>query len=317
MAVLLLFIEVGFIGIGLDRAWTYAKAERNVAQTLINDPSPAAAAALWLTLAKDRIPWWKRTLLAICAFLMHMTTWPVDEVLIPLDRRRRPDPWQPTFMDTRWGGSKEELTPMYLSRDARRRATVSFVGSVFLLVTAGVFVARAQDAFQIKALAWVLLLGTIARQVRDLLAGKFVSTVARRSGLPFGHAYADVLVTGVFNLLTLTAGAILLLRWTPGEPLEADWFRDQVLGVVNGGHVTHLWQAAEESPSAVLVGVASVTFYASLLDPVRMVVGRRRSGDELLAAAEDALRQGRPDRSQQLLELGRSKDPSARAVSPG
>jgi hypothetical protein len=107
----------------------------------------------------------------------------------------------------------------------------------------------------------------------------------------------------------------MLLHWTPGEPLRYVWFRDQSLAVVNGGHVTQLWRAITESPSAVLVGIASLTYYASLLGPLKMVAGRRRSADELLAAAEDALRRGWPDRAQQLLESGRSKDRSARAVS--
>jgi hypothetical protein len=204
MAVLLLFIGIGFVGLGLNRALAYAKSERHLAQTLIDDPSPAAADALWLVLARDKFPPWKRAILAPCRFMVHLTTWPVDEVIIPLDRRRRPDPWRPTFRETRWGGSKEELTPEYVSRDARRRATVTCMSSAFILFTAGAFVARTDGATQIKILIWVLLLGMIARQVQDLLAGKLVSTVARRSGLPLRHAYRNLLLTALLDLLTLT-----------------------------------------------------------------------------------------------------------------
>jgi hypothetical protein len=318
MAELLIFIAAGYIGVGISRAWAYAKAERRMFQTLIADPAPAAGTALRIRLAIARLPAWKRWSFGALRFLGDLTAWPIFEVLEYRDRRRRPDPWKPEFRDTRWPGGEEELTPEYASRRARRCSLVTCGASVFLIVTASAFVTRPDEVIQIKVLTGVFVLGTAARQAQDLLADKFLSGVARRSGLPVLHAYRDVLLAAAADLLTLSLCSVLLLRWAPGQPLRSVWFREQLLAVVTGGHVAGLRRALTESPSAVLVTVASITFYASLLGPLWNTVGRRRSGDDLMAAAESALRHGRPDRARRLLERGRSKTskkPSVTAVS--
>ncbi len=310
MAVPLIFLAIGFVGIGLNRAIAYAKAERRALLALLEDPSPAAASALWLKLAAAKLPGWKQRAFAVLRFLVDMTTWPVPEVLEYRDRKRHPDYRPPLFRDTRWGGTKHELTPEYVSRGVRRRSLVTSSTSLFLVITAGMFVTRMSDAVQIQILTWVVLTGTVARQAQDLIAGKFVSLVARRSGLPMLHAYRDLLLAALSDLLTLTLCSVLLLRWEYDQSLHMSWFREQVLAVANGGHVTHLWRAFTESPSAVLVGLASLTFYASLIGPLKRTMATRRSGDELMAAAESALRHGKPDRAQRLYELGRSRTPS-------
>jgi hypothetical protein len=314
MAVELLVVSAcGFVGVGLNRAYAYRKAQRRVVQTLIADPAPAAASALWLMLAYSKLPGWKRALFVVLEFLVNVTTWPVPEVLEVRDRLRRPDPWKPLFGDTQWAGSEEELTPEYVSRRARRRSLISCTASVFLILTAA-FVTRPQDVVVIKIVSWVFVLGVVARQVQDLLADKFVSTVARRSGLPVLHAYRDVLLVAAADLLTLYICSVLLLRWAPGEPLRNVWFPEELMAVVNG-KVGDLWLAVTESPSAVLIGIASITFCASLVKPLKSAVSRRRAGDDLIAGAENAVRHRRLDRARRLLELGRSKKASVTDVS--
>jgi hypothetical protein len=312
---LLLLVIAGFIGVGFTRAYAYARARapRRVFQTLIADPAPAAASALSLMLAYGKLPAWKRALFVVLEFLVDVTTWPVREVLEYRDRRRRPDRREPLFRDTRWDGSEEELTPEYVSRRVRRRSLVTCTASVFLIFTAA-FVTRAADGFQIKVLTWVFLLGVVARQVQDLLDDKSVSKLARRSGLPGPLAYRDVLLIAAADLLTLYICSVLLLHWDPSEPLRNVWFPKQLTAVVNG-KVGGLWPAVTESPSAVLVGIASITFGASLYKPLKMAVGRRRSGDDLMAAAKGALLHGRSDSARHRLELGRLRKPSVGAVS--
>ena len=308
MTELLLFLGAGYTGIGLLCAVRYAKAERRAFATLIADPAAAAGSALRLTVELAKLPAWRRWCLAVLRFLVAWTAWPVYEVFQPRDRRRRPDPWEPTFRDPRWPGSAEELTAEYASRTIRRTSLVTAALSVFLVITAGAFVSAPEDAVQVTLLVWFVLLGAAARQGQDLLADKFVSTVARRSGLPLPYAYRDVLVAAAADLVTLSVCGVLLLDWVPGGSLRFDWFSEQLLAVVKGVHVTDLRQSVTESPSAVLVGLTSIAFYASVIVPIKNILLLRRSGDELVAAAESALRHGRPERARRLFDEGRSKE---------
>jgi hypothetical protein len=314
MAAVLNWIALGYIAFGLNRAVAYTKARRRIMRALLADPSPAAAKALRLTLDMSKFPAWKRLLFVVLWFLIDVTTWPVPEVLEYRDQRRHPDYQPPEFRDRRWRGTEEQLTPEYASRGARRRSLVTCLLSA-VVIGAAAAITQISDVVTITAVTWVIVLGTVARQVLDLLDSKLVFTMARRSGLPLLHAYLDMLLTAAADLLTLTFCSVLLLRWVVGQPLRTSWFPQQLLAILNGHHVTHLRQAVTQSPSAVLVGVAAITFYASLLGPLQDAVRRRRSGDELMAAAESALRRGPTDRARRLLELGRSRNPSVKAVT--
>lgn len=58
MTALTVFIAAGYLGIGLNRALAYDKARRRWVDTLLADPSSAAASALHLRLALDMLPTW-------------------------------------------------------------------------------------------------------------------------------------------------------------------------------------------------------------------------------------------------------------------
>ena len=296
----LLFIGVVYLGIGINRAVNRLKARRLMVPALLEDPSPDAAAAFYLLAEYEDLPAWKRHSITTLQFLVDVTTWPVTEVMEVVDRIRHPGQPQPSFGDTFLPVSADQWSATQLSRTQRRQSLTTCTAAVVLLwATSGI--TSFDGAFQVHVLAWVLVAGIAARNTLDLMSDKFLITAARRSDRRLPIAYRDVVLAAAADLIGLTLCSVVLLSWVAGRPLHLASIREQFLAVVDGGH---LWQDAHRSVAAVVLGVATAAFYASLVQPLKSAVKQRRSADELVAAAEAAVLNGNPGNAGQLLEKG-------------
>ncbi len=308
---ILLLLVVGWLGLGVSLASSTAKARGRLFSASLQDPRPAAGLLLRHLHALHTLPAWRRYVLVTLQWTVDLVTWPVSQFIVARERRRRPDWRDRTFLDPRWAGSNDELTPDYVGRDLQRRSWMTCLLAGLVTVTAAT-VDTPDDAVSVYVLAAAVLVATMARQGLDLLQGGALMSLARRSSRPLHRAYRDLALTVLCDLTTLSLAAEILLRWSPNVSLRPSWFGEQALATLKGTRLSRLWSDSGTSPALVLATLAAVVFYASLVTPIKAAIRRRRTGDELLAAAEDAPKKGSVAQALQLMTLGEARTPTPR-----
>ena len=178
------------------------------------------------------------------------------------------------------------------------------------LLTAGLMLATGIHWY-LLVMAWFLILANAARQLGSVLPGNGNTMTALRNR-PQNPALQLGLITAA-DFLTLTVAAVVLLRWPARIGLLWSALLAEGRNIWGFGHLGAILRVHPQGADQVLVAVAALLLYASLLKFVRPDVFRKRNASESTTIALSYLLVGEPEKAERWLSVLDSpiRDPNA------